>query len=1033
MRPRANTISHVDNATHGMIEAANYSVARHDVLGFGYHHHSSSHGLPGPGSYEFRGMSTASGNHGNFHGLPKLETNGLNVDISASLRTAPPYGGFGTDVDMDNLMFGPGSTINPAQLHFNDSPQSLAFETPTSPFHQGFPAAPGTRSMMDNNDNPTWLNGFENHLSYNHANEQAIDGSSPSAISTGSPSAISEVMLDGSNNAVHTSSMWQNPIISHAPLPSTYPMDFSGSTIPEFFAPGPVSPKSLQGQLGGADRYFSTPPPLTAQSPMPVITEMANQYFHPPMVAKSDTPSNSAGSVSSSNYQSSVTSNATDCITDAARQTLLSSLSQPSVFGHSHLASQPTASSPLSSGFAAKPQGVNGVCLPSTFDLQRYVASYIQYCHPHLPFLHIPTLSFDSPAYASNLRSSSGYTSFGQSGIAGGGGCLMLAMAAIGALYVFEQPASKDLFELAKKMIQICLEERRKADMSAALKGTSNIDKAPQNTPIWLVQAMLLNVIYGHNSGDKISADIASTHCAALVSLARAADLAQSFPCKPSRNGSFPYSNHCSAGDDVQMEDDNINNGRWGIAGEPNIPEDQSEWLNWKLAEERKRTVFVVYILSSLLVSAYNHAPALMNSEIRLDLPCDEDLWAADSADVWYAMGGAALAEQKAIPFASALSSLLTASQRQPQMQHHNSLSYHQSLGSGLDVDGHVESEFQPSTFGCLILINALHNYIWETRQRHIGRQWTTRETEAMHAHIEPALKAWQVAWASHPQHSLERPNPFGLGPLSADSIPLLDLAYVRLFVNLGRSKEAFWQRDFDGMADELARGAEMVQHAGYSPDSSPTIDHSIPTLTGANGNSPDVDADYIKVECSEPTISVDNVQQPGQCSKRERHLRKASFYAANSLSMSDKLGVTFADFNSRELPIQSAMCAFDCAQVLAEWISTVQERVGRYLGILGEDDIDYGQVPGIMLLDDEDCKLLEKINEILNSAEVKMTIDNGNLSAMAALTTSNGSSYVEGGGYGSKILMITAHMLEKSAVWPGESDSYTTQVMANA
>jgi hypothetical protein len=93
---------------------------------------------------------------------------------------------------------------------------------------------------------------------------------------------------------------------------------------------------------------------------------------------------------------------------------------------------------------------------------------------------------------------------------------------------------------------------------------------------------------------------------------------------------------------------------------------------------------------------------------------------------------------------------------------------------------------------------------------------------------------------------------------------------------------------------------------------------------------------------------------------------------------MSDKLGVTFADFTSRELPIQSAMCAFDCAQVLAEWVSTLQERVGRYLGILGKDDIDYGQVPGIMLLEDEDCKLLEKITEVLNSAEIKMTYEIG-------------------------------------------------------
>jgi hypothetical protein len=88
-----------------------------------------------------------------------------------------------------------------------------------------------------------------------------------------------------------------------------------------------------------------------------------------------------------------------------------------------------------------------------------------------------------------------------------------------------------------------------------------------------------------------------------------------------------------------------------------------------------------------------------------------------------------------------------------------------------------------------------------------------------MHRHIEPALKAWQAAWASNPHHSLERPNPYGFGPLSADSIPLLDLAYVRLFVNLSRSKEKFWQRDYDGMAEELSRGMCFSEQSLPFPD----------------------------------------------------------------------------------------------------------------------------------------------------------------------------------------------------------------------
>ncbi len=1035
MRPRANTISHVDNATLGMLAAANSAVGRHGNMGLGHGHHATVNSLPGPGGYDYKGMSSAVGHHGNHHGLPKLETHGLNIDLGGGLRTAPPYGGFGTG--FESFMFGPSSTINPAQLHFSGSPQSLAMDTPTSPYRQVFPGMSASQAMMDDESNFDWMDGFENQMSFGNSNEHAIEGSSPSAISSASPSGISEVMLDGSNDPSQTSGLlWQHSMMPAAQIaPTPYSMDLSVSTFPDMIPPpGPMSPKSLQGQSGVSETYFSTPPPLLAMDPSSILPGMRNQHFHPPMVSSSDTPTNSSASLSGSNRRSSITSISTESITDATRQALLTTLSQPSLFGHNaRKYSQPSVSSPLSSTFAARPRSVSSASLPSTSDLQRYVAAYIQYFHPHLPFLHIPSLTFDSPAYTTNLRAARGHSSFSQSGIAGGGGCLILAMAAIGALYEFDIGASKDLFESAKKMIQLYLEERRKADMSAALNGsTSGNENSVQNTPLWLVQAMLLNVVYGHNCGDKTSGDIAITHCAALVSLARAAELA-----KPLPPGSLPHNqplhhfNNRAGSEDVRMGDDGMSSDPWNINPRQDHTDDYTEWYHWKLVEERKRTLYAIFILSSLLVSAYNHAPALTNSEIRLDLPCAEDLWAADSPQAWYAKGGAAVADQNAIPFSAALTSLLTAGQRQ-QQHHRLAQSYHQPFGSGLKLEDLPESELRPSTFGCLVLINALHNYIWETRQRHLGRQWTTQETEAMHAHIEPALKAWQAAWASDPQHSLERPNPFGMGPLSADSIPLLDLAYVRLFVNLGRSKEAFWQRDYDAMAEELARGSEIVQHAEHTPSSgssnSDPADSSAST-NGTNGGSPNTNVSSPDLHALEtptpiqplPNFATSQTQHSGQSSKRERHLRKAAFYAADSLSMSDKLGVTFADFTSRELPIQSAMCAFDCAQVLAEWVSTLQERVGRYLGILGKDDIDYGQVPGIMLLEDEDCKLLEKITEVLNSAEIKMTYEIGGLGAMAALTAMNGLPSVHDCGYGSKILLVTAYMLEKAAVWPGK------------
>ena len=1007
MRPRANTISHVDNATLGMLAAANATSSRHDVGNSG-HNFGHVGGLAGVGGYTPRGMLTAAGHHGNPHVLPKLETKNHGIDISTSLKTAPPFGGFGGDMDMEGFWFGSGSTVNPAQLHYSNSPQIGAFE-PQSPYQQGL-----TNQFMNSDSNLAWLNTFDNQMSFgNTFNEQAIDGSSPSAISTGSPGDMSEVMLDGSNNPSDAHGMWQDTSISQASFIPSYSMDPAGQQLLDPYAKVQLSPKSSNANIGETpDQYFASPS-LGSQTPSAIFPALANQYFYPPMNTHSETPSNSAASISSSNRQSSVTSVSTDSITDATRQALLTSLSQPSPYCHTALkTSQPQVSSPLSPRFPTRPRSSSTVPLPSTYDLQRYVAAYIQYFHPHLPFLHVPSLSFDSPAFTSSLRVSSGHFPSGQSGIAGGGGSLILAMAAIGALYEYDLIASKELFELAKKLIQLYLEERRKADMSATLNGNHNAgETSAQNTPLWLVQAMLLNVIYGQNCGEKTLAGIASTHCAALVTLARAAGLAQ--PTAEIPGSHEPMVNVKQEVSQVMVDESGVppfNN--VGFYSNSNV---QNEWHHWKAGEERKRTLYAIFVLSSLCVSAYNHPPALMNSEIGLELPCDEGLWSADSAESWRSMGGSIIAGQGTMSFASALSSLLTASQRSQQTFHGLVQLPEQANYSAENLP---ESGIRPSTFGCLVLINALHNYLWETRQRHMGNQWTAQETEAMHAHIEPALRAWLAAWASNPEHSVERPNPFGASSLSADCIPYLDLAYVRLFVNLGRSKEAFFKRDFDAMAEELARGAEIVQHADHSLD----INNGDSAVNLNTHKAPQIGAQHLNIEdhaSTESQSDYDQSQGSGYYTKRERHLRRAAIYAANALAMYDTLGVSFADFTSRELPLQSGLCAFDCAQVLAEWVSTVQQRVGRYLGVLGKDANDFGQVPAIMLLEDEDFKLFGKIDQVLASAESKLA-NSGSMISMAPAAPTN-TPNMEECGYGSRILLVHARMFGVAAVWPSK------------
>ncbi|PKS13338.1 hypothetical protein jhhlp_000109 [Lomentospora prolificans] len=965
MRPRANTISHVDVQ---MLAAANASAARAMP---GHNRHPSLAGLPLHHNMDsiFGGMSVAMGQRGiNPHGLPKLETNQLNqMDFSGGLRTAPPMP-FSNEFDFEGLLFpGQGSTINPNALHYNDSPQSMALD-PTSPFAHGLHDL--SSQHLDDID---WLSGFEHQMSF-HTNENAVDGSSPSAISTTSQSGISDVMLDGSNHPppVGTSSMWQPTSMGPPQMPNPFALDINSSVFPDLMNGSPISPQPASQKLN--DAYFSTPPSsLTSLSPTLMNGITASQNINQALSYSNapETPTSLANGGNGNNQQA----NASPNITEATRNAIVNALNQRPSFGRKYSLQAP--GSPLSPQFQASPVNVsdNAKSLPSTQDLQRYVGAYLRYFHPHLPFLHIPTLSFDVPP-PSPVN--------GRAGGVAGSGCLILSMAAIGALYEMDHAQSRELFEMAKKMVQQYLEERRKADVRKAdCLRTPGSDVTPQpqenatHTPVWLVQAMLLNVVYGHNCGDKTASEIASTHCAALVSLAQGADLL--------RQTRVEAESH-----DTMMSDD----AAWNAAIKSESDE-QAEWIKWKNIEEKKRTLFAIFVLSSLLVSFFNHAPTLTNSEITLDLPCDEKFFSAETAAAFHARGGVQAADRNRVTFHDALAELLRANDRQQKQGTRD-----------------VPSDLRPSSFGCFVLINALHNYIWETRQRHHTKGWTNEGIEAMHQHLEPALKMWQTAWTKSSNAGGDLT--VGPGVLSTDSVPLLDIAHVRLYVNLSLSKERFWKRDWDGVAEEIARSSEaspLVENTPEANSEANSADSSDTSMSGSGGADSPATQISIPQEFSAPGKIAPQPSSEADMQRREKYLRTAAFYAAESLlSMARASG----DLTGRELTLQISLCIMDCSQVLAEWVATLQDRVGRYLGILGQDDVELTQVPAIMLLEEEDVKLLKQVQDIIATIEPNLSLELTSANVNLGLGANTYS------GYAAKLLQLASRSLFKSAVWPG-------------
>lgn len=228
-----------------MIASANASVAR----GMAAHsRHPSLAGLPVHHlDHVFGGMSATMGQRGMHHGLPKLETAQISSnEFENGLRTAPPMAILHSEFDFEGLLFGPGSTINPNVLHYNESPQSMAVDQ-TSPFGQAINDVPSSQPFDDSLD---WLTGFEHHMSF-ATSENVVDDSSPSAISTTSQSGISDVMLDGSNHPapVGTSTMWQPSIMGPPQMSNPFAMDLNGSVFPDLLNGAPLSPQPASQKI----------------------------------------------------------------------------------------------------------------------------------------------------------------------------------------------------------------------------------------------------------------------------------------------------------------------------------------------------------------------------------------------------------------------------------------------------------------------------------------------------------------------------------------------------------------------------------------------------------------------------------------------------------------------------------------------------------------------------------------------------------------------------------------------------------------
>lgn len=214
--------------------------------------------------------------------------------------------------------------------------------------------------------------------------------------------------------------------------------------------------------------------------------------------------------------------------------------------------------------------------LPTLQKLNEFVFNFQEKFAYHYPFIHKNYLNEKAMfEYTRNNENPKDYTSFV---------CLPLLIAAIGALYSKDKKSAADLYEISRRCIHVYLDSRKKSD--DAEKSTTH------NSPLWLVQSLVLSVLYGlFAEYDESDLGIILRQVNALCTL-----------IKVSKFNLVKFSH-----ENIEINDDYFN--------------------DYILYQSKIRTVFMIFNVSSILTCAYNLSPFIKCKELKCDLPDLESYW----------------------------------------------------------------------------------------------------------------------------------------------------------------------------------------------------------------------------------------------------------------------------------------------------------------------------------------------------------------------------------------------------------------------
>ncbi|KAL1854833.1 hypothetical protein Daus18300_011349 [Diaporthe australafricana] len=364
---------------------------------------------------------------------------------------------------------------------------------------------------------------------------------------------------------------------------------------------------------------------------------------------------------------------------------------------------------------------------PSRHALTRYMTSFFEGFHSHMPFIHTPTWRISEHSVE-----------------------LVLGVAAVGAQYCFEHRISERLFHAGKTILmqRLARESDRFGPKTGSFLHLHSLSPQQQQReprgattqerdwgpwePIETVRALIALMGYATWEPSVQLVQEALALQALLAQILREIGLHEE---------DLPQ---CPAAADQHA-----------TAASPT-----EAWHAWVRQESVRRAKLIAFSFMHTHSIAYNVYPVLRSNEVGLRLPCSTGEWKAQTAPQWQAARRDTAGKQQLL-FQDALSLLLR------------------------NTDGTAPLDPIPTPLGNYMLLHGLLQRIYIVRDLSLpvmdhSASLPSEEVDK----LERGLRSWTAGWQQAPESSLDPNNENGPIPFTSSS--LLGLAYVRIYLHLG-------------------------------------------------------------------------------------------------------------------------------------------------------------------------------------------------------------------------------------------------------